>query len=548
MLALMAVFAVDLVDNQARSRNDLESQAHQSAVLVAGLIDSVFAEASVPNPQLIAEYGNPKVSARTLDRNRGSSKYVVLLTPDGRVLAASRGYNAQARSDLTGPSSVVKMIDRGQSWALGNRRPYGSTGAIDLAVALSTRSGTRILVTGFDPAPLSAFAVRELDKVPDVKGSHHYLLDGNGVVIASTNPARPPGYVFHTPTQIEVLTRSSGTISGHYFDQVPLANSTWKVLLAAPDGAFFATVSGARHWLPWLIFAAFSIVALLALLLAGRALRNSELVVDANAKLAASNAELERRARELSRSNAELEQFASIASHDLQEPLRKVRTFTGRVRETEAETISERGLDYLRRADASAERMQRLIEDLLVFSRVAMQTRAFEPVELGEVTREVLEDLDDLVRRSGAIVHVGSLPTVVADGPQMRQLVQNLLSNALKFRRADVTPEVRIDATVADGTVQLTVVDNGIGFDPQYSRRIFRVFERLNGRGAYPGTGIGLALCRKIVERHGGTMRAESSPGQGAMFTVTMPVDNGTPPPTGGTDGPGQEEERYAAV
>ena len=267
------------------------------------------------------------------------------------------------------------MIDHGESWALGNREPYGRTGAIDLAVRLPTPSGTRILVTGFDPAPLSAFTARELDKVPGVKGAHHYLLDGNGVVIASTNPARPPGYVFHTPTQIDVLTRPSGTVKGHYFDQVPLANSTWKVLLAAPDGPFFASVSGARHWLPWVIFAAFSIVALVALLLAVRALRNSELVVEANAKLAASNAELERRARELSRSNAELEQFASIASHDLQEPLRKVRTFTGRVRETEAETISERGLDYLRRADASAERMQRLIEDLLVFSRVAMQTR-----------------------------------------------------------------------------------------------------------------------------------------------------------------------------
>jgi light-regulated signal transduction histidine kinase (bacteriophytochrome) len=331
---------------------------------------------------------------------------------------------------------------------------------------------------------------------------------------------------------------------------VPLANTTWKLLLTVPAGLFFASVSGARHYLPWVIFVAFGLVAIASLLLVRRAIRDAERVTsaneqltganvelagakvsleevnvaleDSNRALARSNEELERQARELVRSNTELDQFASIASHDLQEPLRKVRTFTERITETEVDNLSERGLDYLRRANASAERMQTLIEDLLRYSRVSTQGRPFTSVDLRAVAADVLEDLSEQVSRTGAVVRVGKLPTVNADAPQMRQLLQNLISNALKFRREGVTPELDVAAKVESGWATITVRDNGIGFDPQYSRRIFRVFERLHGRGAYPGTGIGLALCRKIAERHGGTIVARSVPDEGSTFTVTM--------------------------
>jgi light-regulated signal transduction histidine kinase (bacteriophytochrome) len=244
-----------------------------------------------------------------------------------------------------------------------------------------------------------------------------------------------------------------------------------------------------------------------------------------NTELATMNTTLERRAAELARSNDELDQFASIASHDLQEPLRKVRTFTERVTVMESEHLTAQGRDYLQRANAAAERMQNLIEDLLRFSRVSTNARPFAFVDLAAVTREVLVDLETEVERCGAVVRVGDLPAISGDAMQLRQLIQNLVSNALKFRRAGVAPEVAIDAVVAAQTATITVRDNGIGFDPQYSRRIFRVFERLNGRGEYPGTGIGLALCRKIVERHGGAVAADSEPGVGSMFTVTLPVD-----------------------
>ena len=240
------------------------------------------------------------------------------------------------------------------------------------------------------------------------------------------------------------------------------------------------------------------------------------------------------RPSELARSNAELDQFASIASHDLQEPLRKVRTFTERVSDTEAENLSERGQDYLRRANASAARMQVLIEDLLRFSRVTTHARAFSPVDLAAVTADVLDDLSEQVGHAEARVQVGALPTIRADAPQMRQLLQNLISNALKFRRDGVALVVRVDGELRGDWLTLTVADNGIGFEPQYAQRIFRVFERLHGRGTYPGTGIGLALCRKIAERHGGTVVATGVPGEGATFTVTMQTErseavNGTP-------------------
>ena len=150
--------------------------------------------------------------------------------------------------------------------------------------------------------------------------------------------------------------------------------------------------------------------------------------------------------------------------------------------------------------------------------------RPFGLVDLNQLTQETLDDLSAEVEASGATVHVGELPSIHADALQMRQLLQNLLSNAIKFRRQAVPPEIGVEAEMSDGKLLLTVKDNGIGFEPQYSGRIFRVFERLHGRSQYPGTGIGLALCRKIVERHGGSIGAEGELGVGSIFTVTLPI------------------------
>jgi DNA-binding LacI/PurR family transcriptional regulator/signal transduction histidine kinase len=240
---------------------------------------------------------------------------------------------------------------------------------------------------------------------------------------------------------------------------------------------------------------------------------------------------LARQAQELARSNAELEQFAYVASHDLQEPLRKVNAFGDRLRARYADVLDEQGRDYLTRVLSAAERMQNLISSLLTYSRATTQTRPFVPVELTAVAREVLSDLETYIEQVGGRVLVTDLPTVKADPTQMRQLLQNLIGNALKFRRKDEAPIVKVYAKAnptghpaGNGLCQIVVEDNGIGFDEQHLDRIFQVFQRLHGRSAYEGSGVGLAICRKIVERHGGSIAAQSTPGQGTTFTVTLPI------------------------
>jgi PAS domain S-box-containing protein len=227
---------------------------------------------------------------------------------------------------------------------------------------------------------------------------------------------------------------------------------------------------------------------------------------------------------ELERSNAELQRFAYIASHDLQEPLRKIQAFGDRLKGKYADALDERGRDYLSRMENAAARMQALINDLLTLSRVTTQAQPFVSVDLAKVVQDVLSDLELHIEKTQGSVEVGDMPTIDADPTQMRQLFQNLIDNGLKFHQPDEKPVVKIHAKRLNGACQIVVKDNGIGFDEKYLERIFTIFQRLHGRGKYDGTGVGLAICRKIVERHGGSITAQSIPNQGATFTVTLPI------------------------
>ncbi len=230
----------------------------------------------------------------------------------------------------------------------------------------------------------------------------------------------------------------------------------------------------------------------------------------------------------LERSNRDLQDFGSAASHDLQEPLRKVQAFGDRLRNSCSAALDEQGRDSLDRMMNATRRMQTLIRDLLSFAQVTSQARPFSPVDLSRLTREVLSDLEVRIAESGAKLEVGDLPTIEADAAQIRQLMQNLIGNALKFHQKGIEPVVRVFAEPVGpegaGKLRLVVADNGIGFDEKYLDRIFTVFQRLHGRSEYEGTGIGLAICRKIAQRHGGDITAVSSPGRGASFLVTLPV------------------------
>lgn len=233
--------------------------------------------------------------------------------------------------------------------------------------------------------------------------------------------------------------------------------------------------------------------------------------------------ELQAYSEDLARSNSELEDFAYVASHDLQEPLRKIQAFSNLLMNEYAEQLGE-GADYAARMHAAASRMSTLIEDLLAFSRVSTQKQKFVPVDLNEIIKGVMYDLETRIEEVNGKVTVGSLPTVMADPTHMRQLFQNLIGNALKFHKPDEISKVKVSAKTSGKVwIELRVKDNGIGFDEKYLDKIFAVFQRLHGRESYEGTGIGLAVCRKIVEQYGGTITAESVKNEGATFIVRLP-------------------------
>ncbi len=247
--------------------------------------------------------------------------------------------------------------------------------------------------------------------------------------------------------------------------------------------------------------------------------------------------ELKGREAALARSNRELETFASIASHDLQEPLRKIDAFGDRLKRRYHETLGDDGRMYVERMQSAVGRMRSLIEDLLDYSRITTKAKPFDRVRLDEVLDEVKSDLQVAIETSDATIAATSLPVIDADRTQMRQLLQNLVANALKFRKPDLAPVISIDcvpgpasrpgAAGADSgeRVRIAIADNGIGFEMKYAERIFGIFQRLHNRAEYEGTGVGLATCRKIVERHNGTLTVTSEPGVGTTFTIDIPVE-----------------------
>jgi signal transduction histidine kinase len=239
---------------------------------------------------------------------------------------------------------------------------------------------------------------------------------------------------------------------------------------------------------------------------------------------------LRKKNRELERINQELSSFAYIASHDLQEPLRKIQTFISRISELEKDNLSERSRDYFTRIENAGERMQQLINDLLSYSRTRPDETKMEDVDLNALLRDVIKNLSQAIEEKHATVDVGDLPHVRGIKFQLQQLFANLLSNALKFSRAGVRPHIRVAALkenlteeeVREGN-QIIVEDNGIGFDEEYKEKIFELFQRLHGRSEYAGTGIGLAIVKKIVENHNGSIYATSVPGQGSTFHISLP-------------------------
>ena len=544
LAAVLALFAVALSRANSDDREDAERRFQERASVAAALTESIFASTSVTTAAEIAkELGTPVPQQALIDQRvrEGNLLFGLVLDRSGNVLGASSGAAEAAVRAAAEDPSVKRALD-GAQYSLSDY--VQGAGSDTLLYSLSFKGasgGNRVWVSGFPARILSDFLGAYLARIPDAEKARAYILDSRAHVIGSPVRDQRPGATVNEPGVVQALRgapleKYESRGSERVLAAQGVANSTWRVVLTQSTADLYADINTTVEWL---ILVALAIAGMAAVALLNRATRAAAEAQTANARLSIANDELAQSNIELQRSNSELEQFASVASHDLQEPLRKVQTFGDQLERRFGESIPDEGLDYLRRMRAAAGRMSILIDDLLRFSRVTTRALPPEPVSLARIAREVTSDLETVLEETRGSVEVADLPTVEADPLQMRQLMQNLIGNAIKFHRPGVAPLVRVSAAAPPrpDAVAFSVTDNGIGIEPEYRERIFRVFERLHPRDVYAGTGIGLALCRKIVERHGGTISVEDGPDGGTRFTVVLPaVQSGRRNGSGQTD------------
>lgn len=545
---LIGGFAYEFVHSQADSRHQAERsfqvQAHITSELTSSLFQSTATGAAAAASKAFGAQ-TPRAAALTSLAKRSHLAYALVIDSAGRTLAASA--DTPPRVGVSPPE--LRRVLASSLWLSDLRNVRGQTSpVIQLELPFTTSFGRRIEVEAFDASTLVTFLSAYLHESGANPAQVGYIVDGQNRVVAESTGRLKVGAKLRGGLVAPRGGRFVAAGSARYVASSPLAGSQWRVLLSEPTAALYPALAGSDSWILSAALVAFGLVALVALVLLRRMLIGTARVVEANRELEDLNESLEervaertavaeQRAAELARSNSELEQFASVASHDLQEPLRKIRMYAQRLPKRVGDDLPEDAASDLGRMHDAAERMQRLIDDLLSFARVSSRQREFEPVDLSTLARDVVGDLEARIRELDAQVEIGELPVVAADRVQMGQLLQNLLSNALKFHRDGVSPIVRIRAEIVEGEPArfageaanvrrclIAVEDNGIGFEPRYAERIFSAFERLHSRSEYEGTGIGLSIARKIAWRHGGELTATGAAGKGATFTLILPL------------------------
>jgi signal transduction histidine kinase len=549
-LALVAAFAYVTLNSQEQSRTHAQEQFDAEAAVTAKLTAALFTSAAGSGAVEAAKnYGArvPTIASLDAQVKRSNLEYLLVLDASGDVIASSSGTPAVLLNATTQTRHVRQAL-AGHAW-LSDVQTVSGKPSMAWALPFETQYGRRVLLQGMDTVGVSKFLGETVGQGETDTPRQGYVVDGRNQLVAAAGRAIDVGQ----PADPK-LAASSGSFSDgrhRYFTSARIDGSDWRVVLTTPTSELNPALAGWRQYFSFAVITAFGIAAALSLVFFRRVLvsgaqleeKHNELLrlnVTLEHKVAERTAASEERARELARSNDELQQFASIASHDLQEPLRKIRMFGDRLVKRDADDLPDETRSDVQRIQSAALRMQRLIDDLLSFARVTSREREFAPTDLGKVTAEVVTDLEARIEELGAEVHVGELPVVEADKVQMRQLMQNLISNALKFHRPEERPVVRVHSRVIDemparfdgeqtpgARCEITVDDNGVGFDQQYAERIFSAFERLHSRADYDGTGIGLSIARKIAWRHGGDISATGTPGEGASFTVTLPLQNG---------------------
>jgi signal transduction histidine kinase len=529
LVAMLLAAAIGTQLSQIQARRALEDRFALRATLGASFVSAYTADI-LAREQAIASAGLAGDTVTALEFHQAVAAFgfeaALLLDSRGRIL-----HIAPPAPEMLGVSVAeryehLRLALAGQPTVSGAVESAASgQPLVAFAVPFETERGVRVFSGGhhLGHTPLSAY----LRSAIPFSAAVAYLVDANGYIVDS-NAGSDSSVTSLVESNAGLASAMASGTKGtfvfqgkeQHFTVEDVAGTPLRLILAVPTAQLYAPLIGPAQWVPWI---------LLSLLLVGAAY-----LLRVLGALHRTGVALRATSQELERSNRELQDFASIASHDLQEPLRKIRAFGDRLATGHAAALDESGQDYLARMTSAAARMQALIDDLLAYSRVASRQEAVHRVSLATVMSEVLVDLEQrLADTHGAVKVIGSLPEVDADPMQLHQLLQNLIGNALKYRRPDVTPEVRVSCVESAAGWTIQISDNGIGFSQDQAARIFAPFQRLHGRGEFEGTGMGLAICRRIVERHGGTIAAHGRPGEGADFVVTLPrtdTDQGIKP------------------
>ena len=509
-LVVCAATAILLLSSQRDQRDDLRSAYGKRADIATDSVSAIFTVAYSGQAREAAKtFDQARPSTRLLDRQaaEGDNVYMAVIDPSGEVVSASsRAPAGLARRFASVPRFARTALRQG--YGLSDVQVVGGKAVVETAVAFESPFGRRIQLSAAPVETFVQFLSGTLVRLPRVARGGAWVLDRNGRPLGRagfSNRLRSPRPVLYGPR----LEGSFDGVRGRtYFRAARVPSSDWRVVVVAPERELFTAIRGASRWVPW------ALLALGLALLVAVALLLRRLSRTAGA-LQASNAELER-------SNADLEQFAYVASHDLSEPLRTVAGFSQLLGKRYAGRLDDEADMYIGHMTSGVDRMQQLIDDLLLYSRVGREPVGRDRVELDGLLDEVLASIAPMIRDRGAQVTSDDLPVVQGERGQLGQVLQNLIANAVKFTAPDVTPRVHLSAARRAGMWEIAVRDNGIGVDAA-EEHIFKMFGRLHPADAYPGTGIGLALVKRILERHGGDIRVSPARGGGSIFTFTLP-------------------------
>jgi signal transduction histidine kinase len=518
-VGMLGTAAYGLAHGQHGQRSSLERRFQGRAQLGAALVGSLFS-ASAPGQQAQASqrYGG-KINEAALNRQAaaGGSGFIAIADSRGHVLAASSGAPPGLDATLSSQPAFLRRALLSNSYGLSGVQPGGS---LLTALPFKGETGTRVQVSGIESSLLAAFLGGTLKQVSNNASSTSLIVDDSGSVIAKQGSNERIGQPLRdAKLRAAIAGHTSGKLSDNrLYTSQQVGSTGWRLVLVAGSGVVFQPVSGTNRWLPWVIL----IIGAIALASVGVLLRRTLLVA---ADVRTANADL-------ARSNADLERFAYVASHDLSEPLRTIGGFGGLLERRYADRLDDEGRMMLGHITGGAARLQALIDGLLSYARVSTAPRKVDAVDLDALTHEVLNAIRPALVDRGARVEVEPLPTVEGERGQLSQLMQNLILNAVKFTADHVTPQVEISArSIDDGRWEIRVADNGVGIAPDQAQRIFEMFQRGTSDRARSGTGIGLALCARIVERHGGAIGVEPRDGGGSVFAFDLPGAPRAPTP-----------------